>query len=198
MEKVKMTDLIKYQNNSKIHTQEQIDQVKASIQEFGYISPIIVDENNVILAGHGRYEALLQLKYEDVEIKRVTNLTEIQKKQYVLADNKLNMNTGFDEEMLKLELEAITQSGEEIDITGFGMDEVERIMGEGPAEGETDPEEEENEYTDFESEKPKSLKYITICGKKIPITEVEEEHILELVNEYANEKGTFYGFWGDL
>ncbi len=103
----KIKDIIPYANNIKEHPQEHIDQIKSSIIEFGFNDPIAIDEKNVIIEGHGRYEALKQLGYVEVEVIEPDHLTEAQKKAYIIALNKLTMNTGFNEELLKVELERI-------------------------------------------------------------------------------------------
>lgn len=132
IEKVSIESLVPYANNAKEHPQEQIDQIKASISEFGFNDPIGVDENNVIIEGHGRYKAIQQMGYEEVEIIRLDHLDPIQKKQYILAHNKLTMNSGFDEDVLKMELEAIKEQDYDIDITGFDIGELDDVI-----EGET-------------------------------------------------------------
>lgn len=107
IEKVKISDIRPYKNNAKRHPKKQIEQIKKSIQEFGFNDPIAIDENNMIIEGHGRYEALKELSYKDVECIRLTNLTEEQKKAYILVHNKLNMETGFDDKLLAKELDSI-------------------------------------------------------------------------------------------
>lgn len=94
IERLKLNEMIAYVNNAKEHPQEQINQIKASIKEFGFNDPIAVDENNRIIEGHGRYIALQQLGFDEIEVIRLNHLTEIQKKQYIIAHNKLTMNTG--------------------------------------------------------------------------------------------------------
>ena len=108
----------KYENNVKLHPREQIEQIKKSILEFGNNDPIAVDENNVIIEGHGRFVALKELGYDEVEIIRLSHMTDEQKKAYILAHNKLTMNSGFDMEILELELEDITN----INMEDFGFD----------------------------------------------------------------------------
>lgn len=116
--KVKITDIKEYENNAKIHTPEQIEQIKKSILEFGNNDPIAIDENNVIIEGHGRLYALKELNYEEVECIRLSHLSEEQKKAYILVHNKLTMNTGFDLNILKVELDSITG----IDMGQFDFD----------------------------------------------------------------------------
>ncbi len=107
IEKIYIDKIKPYENNAKLHPPEQIEQIKKSIMEFGNNDPIAIDENNVIIEGHGRLEALKQLDFKEVEIIRLTHLNEQQKKAYILAHNKLTINTGFDFDTLNLELDSI-------------------------------------------------------------------------------------------
>lgn len=141
--KVKLDELIPYKNNAKIHTEEQIEQIKKSIQEFGNNDPIAIDENNIIIEGHGRLEALKQLGYKEAECIRLTHMTEEQKKAYILVHNKLTMNTGFDFEMLEKELGDIL----DIDMDAFGFDvevpddeETKEVIEDEPPEAPEEPE----------------------------------------------------------
>lgn len=118
IEKVKIKDLVEYEGNAKLHPQEQIDKIKKSIQEFGNNDPIAIDENNIIIDGHGRLQALEQLGYTEAEVIRLSHLSEDQKKAYILIHNKLNTDTGFDTEMLSDELSEIFS----VDMADFGFD----------------------------------------------------------------------------
>ena len=117
--KLKIDDIKPYKNNAKVHTPEQIEQIKKSIQEFGMNDPIAVwGKDNLIVEGHGRLEALKQLEYNEVDCIRLDHLTDEERKAYTLAHNKLTMNTDFDFDILNEELEDIT----DIDMSNFGFD----------------------------------------------------------------------------
>ena len=106
IEKISIDKVKPYEKNAKLHPPEQIEQIKKSIQEFGNNDPVAIDENNVIIEGHGRYQALKELGFKEIEIIRLSHLNEQQKKAYILAHNKITMNTGFDFNMLSLELDS--------------------------------------------------------------------------------------------
>lgn len=117
IERVKLSSIRPYENNAKRHPQSQVDQIAASIQEFGNNDPIAIDENGVIIEGHGRYLALQQLGYAEAEVIRLTGLTEEQKRAYILVHNQLTLNTGFDPEILRREIESI----QSIDLADFDL-----------------------------------------------------------------------------
>jgi ParB-like chromosome segregation protein Spo0J len=114
--------LIPDARNAKKHDERQIAQIAASIKEFGFANPIIIDEDNGILAGHGRWEAAHKLGLVEVPVRVIKGLTKAQKRAFIIADNKLTLNTGFDEERLKLEFEDMDESMRAL--TGFSDDEI--------------------------------------------------------------------------
>lgn len=116
--KIKIKDIIPYENNVKEHPREQIDQIKKSISDFGNNDPIAIDENNVIIEGHGRLMALQELGYEEAECIVIKGLNEEQKNAYRLVHNKLTMNSGFDLEGLEQELKKI----QSMDMSQFDFD----------------------------------------------------------------------------
>ena len=128
IEKLNIDLIIPYENNSKEHTTEQIEQMKTSIKEFGFNDPLAIDENNIIIEGHGRYEALKELGYKDIEVIRLSHLTELQKKQYIIAHNKLCLNTEFDLEKLEEELKVIQNLEGDLSILGFDYEELKDIL----------------------------------------------------------------------
>ena len=124
-----INSIVGYVNNTRTHSQEQINQVKSSISEFGMCNAIGL-HNGVIASGHCRWEALKQLDYKEVPTVDLSHLTEAQKKAYVIADNKIALNAGWDEELLKIELESLQELDFDLDILGFDEFEVEQIFGE--------------------------------------------------------------------
>lgn len=121
IETINIADVVEYENNAKLHPQEQIEKIKKSILEFGNNDPIAIDENNVLIEGHGRLKALKQLGYEEVEAIRLSHLSEEQKKAYILVHNKLNIDTGFDVDLLNTELEDIFT----VDMSEYGFELLE-------------------------------------------------------------------------
>ena len=120
--------LVPYGQNPRKHSEKQVTQVAKSIEQFGFINPIVVDANNVIVAGHGRYLAVQKLGHSDVPVIRVEHLTEAQLRAYRIADNKLTDNSVWDEPALKLELEYLGQLDMELDVTGFEIPEIDLIF----------------------------------------------------------------------
>ena len=124
IKKVKVSDLIPYANNSRLHSDEQVLQIASSIKEFGFLNPIIVDGDNGIIAGHGRVMAAKKLGIEELPCVDASHLTEAQKKAYVIADNKLALNSEWDYDVLRIELNILDDFGFDLDLTGFGADEL--------------------------------------------------------------------------
>lgn len=117
-------DLIPYINNSRTHSESQIKQVAASINEFGFTNPIIIDEGNTILAGHGRLQAAQLLGMDKVPTQSVEGWSEAKKKAYIIADNKLALNAGWDFDLLKIELDTIKNLDFDVELTGFDEGEI--------------------------------------------------------------------------
>lgn len=124
IEQVSIEYLIPYARNSRTHSEEQVAQIAASMREFGFTNPVLIGENNDIIAGHGRVLAARKLGLEDVPCIRLGHLTEIQKRAYVIADNKLALNAGWDSEMLAMEMEELEKAAFNMELTGFSMEEI--------------------------------------------------------------------------
>lgn len=122
-----VSDLIPYISNSRIHSDEQVAQIAASIKEFGWTNPILIDGANGIIAGHGRLMAARKLGYTQVPTIELKDLSEAQKKAYIIADNRLALNAGWDNVMLKVELEHLAELGFDLELTGFTLDEIDAL-----------------------------------------------------------------------
>ena len=128
IEKISIDKIKMYENNAKEHPGWQIEKLSETIKKIGYRSPIIVDENNMILAGHGRYMALKKLGYRDVQVVRHADLTEEDKKAYMIADNQYTLNTGFNMEILRQEIEELESVDFDTSLLGFDEIELQEIM----------------------------------------------------------------------
>ena len=127
IKKVKVSDLIPYANNSRTHSDEQVLQIASSIKEFGFLNPIIIDGDNGIIAGHGRVMAAKKLGIDELPCIDASHLTEAQKKAYIIADNKLALNAGWDDEILRIEFDALKELDFDLELTGFSLDEIDGL-----------------------------------------------------------------------
>ncbi len=130
--------LIPYVNNSRKHSDQQVAQIAASIKEFGWTNPILVDKDKGIIAGHGRLMAARKLKMNDVPTIELSHLSEAQKKALVIADNKLALNADWDTQILSLELSELQDIGFDLDILGFDANELNALLEPEEVEGLTD------------------------------------------------------------
>lgn len=134
---IRKDDLIPYINNSRTHDSNQVKQIASSIKEFGFTNPILVDEDSGIIAGHGRLLAADLLGIDEVPTITLEGLTEAQRKAYVIADNQLALNAGWDLDSLKVEIDRLTELDFDVDLLGFEDDFLASLLDE-PAEGLTD------------------------------------------------------------
>ena len=125
---VPVDSLIPYARNARTHSEEQIAQIAASIREFGWTNPILTDGDKGVIAGHGRLAAARKLELTEVPVIELGHLSPEQKKAYILADNRIALNSGWDEELLKLELQELQGVDFDLDLLGFGDDEIERLL----------------------------------------------------------------------
>lgn len=195
IEKISIDKIKPYENNAKLHPPEQIEQIKKSIKDFGNNDPIAIDENGVIIEGHGRYEALKELGFKEIEVIRLSHLSEQQKKAYSLIHNKLTMNTDFDYNILDSELAYIN----EIDVSVFGF---ELSISDEDFDTEfslTDDEKPSREQITFVLQR-EQLKFLENAMDKVKneMTEIYEEAsdkgnaLYAIVKEWATLKGVNY------
>src|SRR5574344_339067 len=137
MKLVPIDKLVPYVNNARTHSPEQINKLRSSLREFGFVNPVIIDGNNGIIAGHGRVMAAKEEGISEVPCVLADYLTEAQKKAYILADNRFAQDAGWDEELLRLEIEALEGMDFDVSLTGFNEDEISDLLA-GDAEDAKD------------------------------------------------------------
>lgn len=170
--------LIPYARNSRTHSAEQVSQIAASIREWGWTTPVLVDEDGGIIAGHGRVLAAQKLGITDVPCMVATGWSDAQRKAYVIADNKLAMNAGWDNDLLKIEMQALNGDGFDLALTGFAADELAAFMADDPNEGLTDP----DAVPDVPVDPVSSLGDIWVLGKhRIACGSSTDAHTVEAV-----------------
>ena len=163
-------ELIPYINNSRTHSDAQVAQIAASIKEFGWTNPVLMDGDNGIIAGHGRVLAARKLGQTDIPTIELSHMTDTQKRAYIIADNKLALNAGWNEELLALELKDIENIGFDLSITGFDEGELNLLFN--PQNDEkTNARDEWQGMPEFISNDP--------CFKKIVINFDTEEDVKE-------------------
>lgn len=136
-----VADLIPYARNSRTHSDAQVAQIAASIREFGWTNPVLVDGENGIIAGHGRVLAARKLGIAEVPCIELAHMSEAQKRAYVIADNQLAMNAGWDLDLLKVELGELNDADFDLGLLGFGDEMLESLLAPSGTEGLTDPDE---------------------------------------------------------
>ena len=180
--KITMTpvgELAPYAANARTHTDEQIAQIAASIQEFGFTNPILSGSDGVIIAGHGRLLAAQRLGLKKVPVITLDHLTEAQRRALVIADNKIAENAGWDEELLRAELAALQEMEFDLDLVGFSDEELDDLLGdlEAEAPGEVEGEDEVPETPEDPVSRPGDLwvlgNHRLLCGDSTVATDVE-------------------------
>lgn len=142
VERRSTSQLVNYARNSRTHTPEQVDRIAASIREWGWTTPILVDETDTIIAGHARLMAAKKIGLTEVPVIVAADWTEAQKRSYVIADNQLSIEgSGWDSELLKVELADLVSTNFDVSLLGFADKELAALLAPPPVEGETDPDE---------------------------------------------------------
>ena len=176
-----ITSLTPYANNARTHSDEQISKIAASIKEFGFLNPIIISEDNTILCGHGRYYAAQRLGLSKVPCIRESHLSETQRKAYILADNRLAEDAGWDNDLLKVELETLKFDDFDVDLIGFSEKEINALF-DTDHEGKEDDFDVDEELNKPTFSKPGDIwhlgKHTIICGSS-----TEEETFAKLLGE---------------
>lgn len=181
--------LIDNPNNVKIHTQEQIELIKKSIDKLGFNSIIVIDEENMILAGHGRVLALKEIGEKTVPCLKISNLSEEEKLQIMMMDNTSVLITGIDEEMAKLVIERLELAEADLELTGLSLEKISELK----IENLDIPEVLAIDKQQNEISRETSLK-LTFGTRKVIITDEELERLEIKYKEYINEMGVDFGF----
>jgi DNA modification methylase len=177
IEQLPVGDLIPFAKNSRTHDDAQVAQIAASIKEFGFTNPILIDEQSGIIAGHGRLLAARKLQLTEIPCIRLSHLSDAQKRAYVIADNKLALNAGWDDEMLALELGDLKDMEFDLSLTGFSTDEINALLTPTVVKGLTDedavPEIPENPVTKL-GDVWVLGKHRLMCGDSTSVDAVEQ------------------------
>lgn len=177
IEQISIDKLLPYARNSRTHSDEQVAQIASSIKEFGFTNPVLIDSEGMIIAGHGRVMGARKLAMTEVPCIRLSHLTENQKRAYVIADNKLALNAGWDDEMLKLEMQFLKDEDFNLDLLGFSDDEINAFL-----EPETiEPQSDEDAVPEVPAEPKTKLgdvwllgRHRLMCGDSTSINDVEK------------------------
>lgn len=162
IEHISVEKLIPYANNARTHSDAQVAQIAASIKEFGFNNPVLISEDGTIIAGHGRLMAARKLGLTDVPCIKLSHLTPTQRKAYVIADNQLALNAGWNEELLTIELDELLADNFALEVLGFDPDELKRLMGENEVtQGLTD----EDQAPEVEDDPVTKLGDVWVLGK---------------------------------
>lgn len=155
-----LEELSPYKNNARTHSNEQVDQIVESIREFGFNNPVLIDSDKTIIAGHGRVMAAEKIGMDTLPCIDLSHLNEAQKKAYIIADNKLALNAGWDDSILSSELFELKEIDFDIGLTGFSEDELKELFPEEAKEGLTD----EDQVPDAPIDPITKLGDVWICG----------------------------------
>lgn len=184
------SEIKKYSRNARTHSDEQIDQLVNSMREFGWTQPVLIDENNVLIAGHGRFEAGNILEIEIIPCIRLVGLTESQKKAYRIADNRLPQNAGWDYALLSAEVQDLLDSDFDCDLLGFNDEEMDKLLN-----GVDEPEDDNSSGPLLQVA---SVRYLTIDKHRVPARDDEIERLLTCYQQYVDTHGSHEGFVGSL
>lgn len=182
IESVPVSDLKEYEKNSRTHSDDQVAKIAASVEEFGFTNPILIDESNGVIAGHGRLQAAKRINMGEVPCIRLAHLSESQKRAYVIADNKIAESGGWDDEMLKMEIMELAQDDYDLKLTGFdeaGLDSILAISEEVMEAVQKKRDHKETGHSQQDTVRQVILIY----------TSDEYPRVMEAMREYAEEHG---------
>lgn len=182
---VRIDELVPYANNAKIHGPEQIEQLRRSLREFGFVSPVLIDEERNLIAGHGRVEAARAEGMTEVPYVLVSELSEAQRRAYIIADNRLAETGEWDAARLKFEMEELSSLSFDTSLTGFTMVEV----SDGLLNIDSNSQSHSCET---------AQRILRIDDQQVIMTDNEADQLLSKLNEYIDRVGCSFGFVGEL
>jgi hypothetical protein len=186
VERRPLAELFPYARNARTHSDAQVAQIAASIREWGWTIPVLVDEAGELIAGHGRVLAARQLNIETVPVMTARGWSEAKIRAYRIADNKLGLNSGWDNELLALELADLRDLGAAVDLTGFAAFELESLLGEGVA----DPDRQWNGMPEFGNEDQTAFQSVVVHFKD----RASVDAFAALIGQTVTEKTRFVWF----
>lgn len=204
---VPIGNLVPYANNAKKHSPRQISQIRASLREFGFVTPVLIDFDNNIIAGHGRVEAARAEGMREVPCVLVTSLTEAQRKAYVLADNRLSETAAWDTELLKIELEGLEALHFDTGIIGFDAESLKEIEvnaytraapGQAGEDESNYPADAQDIDEDGLADSSRYEHVLSIDGRSVVMTAEEASLIADRLDAYVAEHGVTFGFVREL
>lgn len=172
-----------YAGNARTHDDEQVAQLAASIEEFGFTNPILIDKDNQVIAGHGRLAAAQKLGLWEVPCIRLANLDDAQRRAYILADNKLSENAGWDRSLLRLELIDLRDEGFDMGLIGFSDEELDALLDVPEDTGTNDDEEEEFTLTITSKDEAEIIALRKIFGIRKNASKVTADRVFGLLPE---------------
>jgi len=187
VERRSVETLVPYARNARTHSEAQVAQLAAAIREWGWTVPVLIDEDGTLIAGHGRVLAARLLELPDVPVMVARGWSEAKKAAYVLADNKLAENAGWDQDLLRVELDGLIEAGFNVGLTGFSLDDLSELATELDDLGGLD------QLTSPNSGESKTLQ-LTFANKRVPLTQGEQDWLTAQLEAHVNEFGMTSGF----
>lgn len=187
IEYLPVDELVPYAKNARKHSGAQIEQVVASIKEFGFTNPVLIDENNILIAGHGRTQAAKIAGLSEIPVIRLSGLSEPQRKALRIADNQIPLNASWDMDLLMEEVQDLNLAEFDLELMGFDENMLETLLY-------TDDEDPDLDDSAGKSNTGTDVKYLSIGKEKVPISEEEETRLINELKKYITKYGTNFGF----
>ena len=183
-------DLIPYVSNARTHSETQVAEIAGSIRQFGFLVPILIDDNGTVIAGHGRLQAARKLGLEQVPVVVASNLSDNQRRAYTLADNRIALNAGWDLELLRVEVRDLAEDDVDVLSLGFEVDELDKLLG--------DDDQFPLETDEGDSHSGANELWLRFGKHTILMSEFELANLEGALTDYIDQFGTDTGFASTL